>query len=513
MRRPFSLLLCCCLVRICSEAGGTLEQELPQEEEEESGWLFSRLKEQARALAAQAAPAREEERLPRFLADLDYERYLRIHVPAEQSLWHGEPLRFRVQFFHPGYLYREPVGVSVVERDDLREIPFNPSYFDYSRVQLPGPVPEELSFAGIRLLYPLHRATQMDEVAVFLGMSYFRLLGARQVFGASLRGLAIDTAEPGGEEFPRFSHFFVERPGEGADHIRVYGLLESRRVTGAFAFLIRPGEVTDAEVRASLYFREEVKKVGVAALTSMFLFGENRTRFFPDFRPEVHDSDGLLVKTREQGWLWRPLHHPQKVHRVTEFPDALEFGLLQRDRCFDHYQDLEARSELRPSLWVRPKGDWGPGRVELVEIPSEHEGNDNIVVYWVPERRYVPQEEVRFHYTASACLAQPMLAGEDLWRVADTRLEAKGQAVRYVLEFTAGPRVLTARARSLIGLRVAAEKGEILHQNLQVNQATGGMRVVFDHVPAGEELGDLRVQLLADQRIISETWVYPAGRP
>lgn len=470
--------------------------------------VFENLRARARELAREAPGASEGAKLPPFVADLAYDQYLQIRVPDRGTVWHGEDVRFHVQFFHPGYLYREPVRVYILEEGERREIPFSPDFFDYSRLTLPEPVPEDLSFAGIRLLYPLHEVGHRDEIAVFLGMSYLRLLGARQVFGASLRGLAIDTAESTGEEFPRFSEFAVERPKGVADQIRVYALLESRRVTGAYSFLIRPGEVTEADVEASLFFREEVQKVGLAPLTSMFLFGENQSRNAPDFRPEVHDSDGLLVETKDGGRLWRPLTNPPKVHRVSRFTDPAGFGLLQRDRDFDHYQDLEARSELRPSLWVKPWGDWGKGRIELVEIPTEHEGNDNIVAYWVPEGKIPAQEEYPFRYTVSAFLGKPDLPPVNLWSVEATRVEPTPERIRFVLDFEGG----TPVAADQVALGVTASRGQIKYQGLQDNPRTGGLRAVFDHIPEGEEAIELRVELKRGDRVVSETWVYPVWK-
>ena len=72
--------------------------------------------------------------------------------------------------------------------------------------------------------------------------------------------------------------------------------------------------------------------------------------------------------------------------QISAFADTSPrgFGLLQRERMFADYQDLEARYENRPSVWVEPIGDWGEGAVELVEIPSEQEVNDNIVAFWRP---------------------------------------------------------------------------------------------------------------------------------
>lgn len=352
----------------------------------------------------------------------------------------------------------------------------------------------------------------MDETAVFLGMSYFRLLGAHQFFGASLRGLAIDTAEETGEEFPRFTEFYIEKPGDTSNSIRLYALLESRRVTGAYEFQIQPGDNTDVRVKASLFLREKVKKLGLAPLTSMFLSGENRTRYFPDFRPEVHDSDGLLVKTREDNWLWRALKNPKKVHRVNSFTNVAAFGLLQRDRDFDHCQDLVARFERRPSYRVIPEGDWGPGRVELVEIPSQEERNDNIVTYWVPERDIPIQEEFSFSCTVSAFLHHPSVPPPNRWHVVDTRLQPSESHTRFLLDFGGGIQVVSDSQEEL-SVTVEASDGKLGHKALQPNEVSGGWRVVFDLIPNGREEITLQVALVRGGQPVSETWVYHYTKP
>ena len=118
----------------------------------------------------------------------------------------------------------------------------------------------------------------------------------------------------------------------------------------------------------------------MAPMTSMFLYGEDRPRPFDDYRPEVHDSDGLLMQTGGGEWLWRPLFNPHAL-RVSSFSDEHPrgFGLTQRDRDFSHYQDEDAHYQRRPSYWVAPLADWGKGSVQLVEIPTDEEIHDNIV--------------------------------------------------------------------------------------------------------------------------------------
>ena len=219
-----------------------------------------------------------------------------------------------------------------------------------------------LGFAGFRVHFPVNTQAYKDEVLVFLGASYFRALGQGQQFGLSARGLAIDTAESSGEEFPRFVEFWIERPQPGAKELTIYALLDSPRATGAYRFVLKPGVTTVLDTDARLFLRKNVAKLGLAPLTSMFYFGGNQRPSREDYRPAVHDSDGLSIREATNNWIWRPLVNPKRL-LVTSFAlsDPAGFGLMQRARSFEQYQDLEARYDLRPSAWIEPKGGWGTG--------------------------------------------------------------------------------------------------------------------------------------------------------
>ncbi len=474
--------------------------------------FFERLVSQARE-SAQAKYQEPTAPLPDFLKNLSYDAYMGIHFRPDKGLWHGQPGRFQVQFFHPGYLYREPVRMHVLEDGQVREVQFSTNMFDYGQHSFPHPLPPDLFLAGLRVLYPLNQPAKMDEVAVFLGTSFFRVLGAHQDFGSSARGLAIDTAETSGEEFPRFTKFWIEKPGEAAEQIRMYARLESPRVAGAYQFLIKPGEATLVDIKVSLFLRSEVKKLGLAPLTSMYFFGENRTRYFPDFRPEVHDADGLLMETAQQSWDWRPLINPPKVHHIGRYPNTAGFGLLQRDREWDDYQDLEAHFERRPSYWIAPVGNWGTGHVELVEIPTTEERNDNMVAYWVPDQKVSPGQEFRFHYQLRAFLNDADRPPAALMRVRSTRLQSgKDGRTRFVVDFTGGTLTNPNRQAKLEG-KVQTSKGKLENVVIEPNPMLDGWRAFFDLIPDGDEPAELRLWLRQGDRVVSETWVYHFTRP
>ena len=340
----------------------------------------------AKQLAA-SAYADPRGNVPRWLLDLNYDQYRDIRFRPERALWHDRKLPFSVQFFHPGFFYDRTVIIHVVSGSGaVSPVNFSPDQFDYGRNNFEGRVPQDLGYAGFRIHYPIKSTSYHDEVAAFLGASYFRAVGRDQVYGLSARGVAINTALSSGEEFPWFREFWLVQPAPGAQELTLYALLDSPSATGAYRFVVAPGPQTHVDVEMRLFPRTPLGKLGIAPLTSMFLHGENGAGEVADYRPEVHDSDGLLVSASSGEWLWRPLQNPQDLS-VTSFElvSPRGFGLVQRDRDFDHYQDIEARPDLRPSAWVQPKGEWGAGRVELVEIPTRNDTNNNIVAYWVPQ--------------------------------------------------------------------------------------------------------------------------------
>ena len=360
--------------------------------------LFISVVERARALAAEtyAEPAQI---LDGKLGDLTYEDFQKIRFRPEAALWRDEAL-FEVQFFHPGFLYKSPVAINVLENDKVSPLPFNKASFRYDGEGLEDQVPNDLGYAGFRIQYPLNNPDYKDELAVFLGASYFRLLAQDQFYGLSARGLAVDTALPRGEEFPAFREFWLVKPAEEDTSMTVFALLDSPSIAGAYKFVITPGPRTVVDVNTVLFSRESGHQIGIAPLTSMFLYGENSTRHFDDFRPEVHDSDGLLMHTGSDEWIWRPLTNPRQLN-VSAFMDynPKGFGLMQRDRNYNNYMDFETHYHQRPSLWVEPLGNgWGKGSVRLVEIPTNEEVNDNIVAFWAFDQEFGTDEPMRLAY-------------------------------------------------------------------------------------------------------------------
>ena len=386
---------------------------------------FDRLVETARTVAAK--PYRHPaEKVPAMLLapKLTYDQYRDIRFRTEQALWRnlrlgGMPLLksfysgkmlFEAQFFHPGFVANNTVELNEVTDQASFPIKYRKDFFDFGKNRFDRPLPDNMGFSGFRLHYPLNNEAYFDELAVFQGASYFRLLGAGQTYGMSARGLAINSCLPGqAEEFPIFSRFWLVRPAFGTREMTVYALMDGAlvngqltdqpSVVGAYQFIIRPGTETLVDVRARLFFRRTPGEIGLAPMTSMYWYGKTESDHLGDFRPEVHDSDGLQLHVGNGERLWRPLNN-QTFTRNSSFFDTNPrgFGLLQRERSFHCYEDLEANYHLRPSVWVEPVGNWGRGSVRLAELYAVDETVDNIAAFWVPEKAPKVGEELEFAY-------------------------------------------------------------------------------------------------------------------
>lgn len=474
---------------------------------------FNDVASRARELAS--TPYKRPAALPKELQSLDYDRYRDIRYKPERFLWRGSNLPFELAFFHQGLFFDQPVRIHETTGNGVREIDFDPDAFDYGAnkfdpAKLRG---QGLGFAGFRVHYPVNTPKYKDEVLVFLGASYFRALGKGQSFGASARGLALDTAAPTGEEFPRFVEFWIERPEPSANALVVYALLDSRRLAGAYRFVLRPGVDTVLDVKARLYMRENVAKLGLAPLTSMFFFGENQRPSYEDYRPEVHDSDGLAIHSGTGEWIWRPLVNPRRL-LVTSFTmtNPRGFGLMQRDRDYLHYEDTEVRHELRPSVWVEPRGDWGAGRVELVQIPSPDETNDNIVAYWVPEDAPLLRAPYDFEYRLlwqKEAEVRPPQAWVTQTRRGRGYLRKPDGSVSFVVDWE-GPALKQLAANAKVEAVVSADaNGQILELNSWRNEVTGGWRMTV-RLKRGDDAKplELRGYLRSGGKAISETWSY-----
>ena len=440
--------------------------------------------------------------LPGYIAKLSYDQYRTLRFDKAQALWRGTRLPWQVEFFHRGFIYTGRVDINEVV--DGRSVPvaYRPSQFAFGDVQ--RPTNEDLGYAGFRLHSPINRPDYFDEVCAFLGASYFRGVAKGLVYGLSARGLAIKTADPSGEEFPFFRTFWIERPQPGArpDPITVHALLDSPSATAAFRFVITPGNETVFDTAVTLFPRVDIDQVGVAPLTSMFLFDSNDRERVDDWRPAVHDSDGLLVATGHGEMLWRALANPTRL-QVSVFTDKAPhgFGLVQRKRGFGDYQDLEARYDKRPSAWVEPVGDWGEGAVTLVEIPTDKEINDNVVAFWRPKQKLQAKVAYSFAYRLHWAPVPSLKAAPA--PVTGTMVGLGDNGVRiFVLDVANLPASPALRAD------VTSDKGQLAHVVSQPNPPSGGWRISFEMQPGRETTVELHARLLDGDKPVSETWLY-----
>jgi glucans biosynthesis protein len=409
-------------------------------------------------------------------------------------------------------MFEDRVTVNIIDAGEVVPVEFSTNLFDYGKKAVPEQIPQDLGFAGLRLLYPINRDDHFDEVVAFLGASYFRAVAQDLNYGITTRGLAIDTGLSTREEFPLFREFWIEKPEPDAVEITLYALLDSPSVTGAFRFVIKPGFETTMDVKNHLFFRQSVAKLGVAPLTSMFMFGELTERFTDDFRPEVHDTDGLIIQTGTGERIWRPLTNPLGL-RISTFQveNPRMFGLLQRDRVFGHYEDLDAHFHNRPSAQVEPIGDWGKGRVELVEIPSTSERYDNIVAYWTPERQVEAGDEMEFEYLLRyARDPEARLTGG---RTLATRVGGAGTEVldssrrKFVVDFV-GETLAGLPPEKPVTATVTTSSGSLSPPVVQYNPETKGRRLTFELTPERGRSAELRAFLYAEPDVLSETWSF-----
>ena len=481
---------------------------------------FKDVVEKAQKLAS-AAYEDPRGKMPQWLLDITYDQLRDIRFIPAKSHWRKENLPFELQFFHAGLYFDRTVKINEILPAGPVPIRFSTDLFVYekSAQELKAKIPQDLGFAGFRIHYNLNNETYKDEAAVFLGASYFRAVAKSMHYGLSARGLAVDTAQPTGEEFPWFREFWVKRPEPGDTQITVYALLDSPRVAGAYSFVITPGRKTLMDTQCTIFLRKGVDKIGIAPMTSMFFYGENINIRPKDwFRPEIHDSDGLMIHMENGEWLWRPLFNPKGLWvNAFQADSPAGFGLVQRDLNFDHYQDLEARYDYRPSLWCTPKGKWGNGWVELVQIPTDDEIHDNIVAFWRPAAAPVGQP-LSFAYTLS--WHYPDQTRPPAGRVVATRTETPKQPgiKKFIVDFEGSELEKLKAGDPVEGIVNVGSGGRLLEQQVYKNTVTGGWRLVFTVKPENDPtlvdkivadrrpLVEMRAFLRHKDSVLTETW-------
>jgi glucans biosynthesis protein len=483
---------------------------------------FERLKVMAREAAAKphVAPASPA---PAILDDIDYEAWGKIAFDTDHALFKDGP--FPVTFFHLGRFFQSPVRMYEAGDGRAREILYDPDDFQIPTDSPARRLPKGVGFAGLRIQERRDGVLdwRKNDWAAFLGASYYRAIGQLYQYGLSARAVAVDTAIAGGpEEFPVFTHMFIEQPQAGCDTIVLLALLEGPSLVGACRFSMTRGKGVTMDVDQLLALRRPVSRLGLAPLTSMYWFSETRKPTAIDWRPEVHDSDGLAMWT---GWgehLWRPLNDPpHAVASAFSDENPRGFGLLQRDRTFDHYLD-GVYYDRRPSLWVEPKGAWGKGSVQLIELPTDDEIHDNVVAAWVRETPAAAGTELDLSYRLHWLADEPFPTS--LARCVATRLGRGGQpgqprprgVQKVLVEFQGGP---------LVNLPFGVKPEMVLHASrgrftdYRIVEAApdgvaGHWRAQFDLADVdGADPVELRLQLSVAGAVATETWMFQYHPP
>ncbi|MEM9967270.1 MAG: glucan biosynthesis protein G [Pseudomonadota bacterium] len=446
--------------------------------------------------------------IPESWRTLSYDQYRKIWFDSRNALWTGSDKPQRVDVFPPGLYFPQAVALHAVERGQSRAIHFDMGVFDTTDKFPPVALDETLGYSGLRLRAELAQQGIFQEYTVFQGASYFRGIGTGDIYGLSARGLALKTGDPAGEEFPDFTAFWIEAPAPGSATVVLHALLDSPSCTGAYKFEITHGPVLEMQVDATLFARTEMRHVGIAPLTSMFLYDAKMRDRFSDFRPAVHDSDGLLIHNGAGEVIWRPLSNPRKL-QISAFADQNPrgFGLCQRKRRFSDFNDLEALYHQRPAVWITPQDDWGPGAVTLVEIPADREIYDNIVTYWRPAAP-IPagsQHQMRYRLDWGA---DPVAASADMpLQVLNTAIGGRPEGGQIIaIDFTASDQV--PDDLSALDILVRSSAGEVSEGIVQRNPDTGGPRLAFTFYPGDAELAEFRAQLRLGTAPLSEVWLY-----
>lgn len=472
--------------------------------------VIDRAKE--RAGEAYQAPAP----IPPFLQELNHEQYQGIRFKPERTLWRESGSRFQVRLVSPGLYFKHAVKLHQVDAEGVHDVPYDKTDFNYTSEELARRVPADLGYAGFKLTYPLHGEKSRDPFLVFAGASYFRAIGPDNHFGLSARGIAVDTGLPSGEQFPSFTEFWLVRPTAKAETMTIYALLDGRSLTGAYQFDVRVGDAAVMDVKSRLFIRNDIEKLGIAPLTSMFFYGGNTARPVGEWRPRVHDSDGLLTHDAASGeWLWRPLLNPKNL-KIDYFSagQIAGFGLMQRQTRFDDFQDFAAHYHQRPSAWVVPKGEWGKGRVSLVQLPSNNENNDNVVAFWTPSEPARQGQALAYDYRLK--FGGPATSGSDRAAavktfVGDGNRAGGGNvegAYRVVVDFAGGPLQELPGDAPVTSSVTAEGNGEVIEHFVEYLSPVNRWRISILAKPAPERPLSLRAFLKNGDQAVSETWSY-----
>ncbi|HET6379178.1 MAG TPA: glucan biosynthesis protein [Methylocella sp.] len=459
---------------------------------------------EARSLSKQAfKPASDE--LPDAFRSLGYEQYAAIRLRPGAAVWASAGTGFAIEPLHRGFIFTSPIEINLVEEQSARRLIYDPSLFDFANV--PAPVtPGDIGFSGFRVLSQSLKG--FAELAIFQGASFFRARAPGQTLGVTARALSIKTADPQGEEFPSFRRVWIERPTLASGALVIYALIDSESMTGACRFTIRPGDATIIDTECTLFARSSADNFGLATMSATHLSGPVGGRRSDDLRPIISEVTGLQMQTGRGEWIWRPVANRDTL-QISSFVDENPrgFGFLQRDRNFDHYQDDDQRYEARPSLWIEPIGDWSSGSVQLVEIPSDSETNDNIICYWRPKQPLAAGSESFFAYRQFWCWNPPEQPPLAIVSQSRSGRSPSSKRRRFIVEFAGDILSLPSNAETIKpNLSAGPGTAFILRTYLSADKKT--CRVLFELDPGNYGYSEMRLVIEASGRPVSETWLY-----
>ena len=447
-----------------------------------------------------------------FFDQLKYDGHRQIRF-KENAAHYGElGNSFRVEFFHPGWTAKKTVGMFDLADGASTPIKYDSKLFDWGQLKVPENTQYPDGFAGFRVLAPDSFLNRRFEYLVFMGASYFRAVTTELGYGLSARGLSINTIGGEPEEFPDFTHFWFQKPQPGERFFKCLALLDGPSVVGAYSFESMPGKTTEMFIKGTVFLRKPVKSLGISPFSSMFWFGENSSPKPYDFRPEVHDSDGLQIELGDGTHLWRPLDNTPGQLRLSLFQaDKIKgFGLSERDREFKNFEDLEAVYHRRPAVWVEPIIGFDKGNVTLVEIPTGEETWDNIVAFYQPTEMPTAEKPLDFSYRLQ------WLDQKEPGKFAKTLATRRGYVMDskdqlYVVDFTKGEIQGDKPADWVPDTLVKITSGDakILDQRAMKNPETGGWRAFFKlNIPDKTNLIEMTCELKDKDKVISERWMY-----
>lgn len=442
--------------------------------------------------------------LPDPLGALNFEQYAAIKRKPDTAIWGDARLGFALEPLHRGFIFTAPIDIYLVENGQAAKLGYDRSLFDFGKIDTSAAWPD-LGFSGVRILKG-GGGEGWKDAAIFQGASFFRSLARGQTYGVSARGLSIRTGDAQGEEFPIFRALWLEKPSPAADTLVIHAMLDSASLTGAFRFTLHSGDATLIDTELTLFARAAVDNLGLGSITGAYLFGPLDHKRPEDVRQSVYDMSGLQMLTGAGEWIWRPVANRNTL-QISGFGDhnPRGFGLIQRTRSFDAFNDDDGRWDIRPSLWIEPIGDWGDGEVVLLEIPSDSETNDNIIAQWRPKAGLAAGASVSYAYRQFWCWTPP--AHPDLAMAIGSRMGRIGKRRRFIVEFASEAFADPQRAAEA-SASIEASPGQIAYSRLYAYKERRSIRLVFDLDPGSETYSELRVALKAADKPVSETWLF-----